>query len=119
MYVVHDFSNNTLHLLLLEFDSNCFVMWCQVIHGLLDRVMQLLDVPFSAKKDKAGYYIKAADGERRLSEENWKSYPFLIRTYLYIRDTHHLLGQFEIVLVTFKRAELVEAKLYAGSQWDL
>lgn len=38
-------------------------MWPQVIHGLLDRVMQLLDVPFSAKKDKTGYYIKAADGQ--------------------------------------------------------
>ncbi|XP_065890797.1 phenylalanine--tRNA ligase beta subunit-like [Dysidea avara] len=33
----------------------------EVIHGLLDRVMQLLDVPFSPNKDKTGYYIKAAD----------------------------------------------------------
>ncbi|XP_065907114.1 phenylalanine--tRNA ligase beta subunit-like [Dysidea avara] len=33
----------------------------EVIHGLLDRVMQLLDVQFSPDNDKTGYYIKAAD----------------------------------------------------------
>ena len=34
----------------------------QVIHGLLDRVMQLLEVPFSESQGKEGYYIKAAEG---------------------------------------------------------
>ena len=33
----------------------------EVIHGLLDRVMQLLQVPFT--KDDTGYYLKAADGK--------------------------------------------------------
>ena len=32
----------------------------QVIHGLLDRVMQLLEVPFT--QDGSGYFIKAIDG---------------------------------------------------------
>ena len=32
----------------------------QVIHGLLDRVMQLLEVPFA--QDSSGYFIKATDG---------------------------------------------------------
>ena len=32
----------------------------EVIHGLLDRVMELLDVSFT--KDGNGYYIKAHDG---------------------------------------------------------
>ena len=36
--------------------------------------MQLLDVPFSAKKDKTGYYIKAADGE-------WPSFHIKAKAY--------------------------------------
>ena len=32
----------------------------EVIHGLLDRVMELLEVP--CNKDGTGYYIKAFDG---------------------------------------------------------
>ena len=34
-----------------------------MIHGLLDRVMQLLEVPFT--QDGSGYFIKATDGECR------------------------------------------------------
>ena len=34
----------------------------QVIHGLLDRVMQLLEVKFT--EDGSGYHIKMCDGER-------------------------------------------------------
>ena len=42
--------------------SDYFINSCvsQVIHGLLDRVMQLLEVPFT--QDGSGYYIKATDG---------------------------------------------------------
>lgn len=36
----------------------------EVIHGLLDRIMQLLDVPHSEKK---GYVIRASEG-RKLAE---------------------------------------------------
>ena len=35
-----------------------------MIHGLLDYVMQLLEVPVT--KDGRGYYIKASDGKRGL-----------------------------------------------------
>lgn len=37
-------------------------IYVQVIHGLLDRVMQLLDVKFT--EDGSGYHIKMCDGER-------------------------------------------------------
>lgn len=33
----------------------------EVVHGLLDRVMQLLEVPW--KKGSGGYYLQAVDGE--------------------------------------------------------
>ncbi len=40
----------------------------EVVHGLLDRVMQILDVPFigasKIEDAKHGYYIKEAEGER-------------------------------------------------------
>lgn len=37
----------------------------EVIHGLLDRLMQLLEVPFT--KDGTGYFLKTADGEAKAS----------------------------------------------------
>ncbi|XP_011306638.1 probable phenylalanine--tRNA ligase beta subunit [Fopius arisanus] len=33
----------------------------EIIHGLLDRVMQLLEVPWSIDKSKDGYYLEAAE----------------------------------------------------------
>ncbi|XP_015520165.1 phenylalanine--tRNA ligase beta subunit isoform X1 [Neodiprion lecontei] len=33
----------------------------EIIHGLLDRIMQLLEVPWSTAKDSNGYYLRAAD----------------------------------------------------------
>ncbi len=38
----------------------------EVIHGLLDRVMQLLEVTFT--KDGSGYFLKAAEGEGCLAQ---------------------------------------------------
>ena len=35
----------------------------EVVHGLLDRIMQLLEVPFDATKTGSGYHLKAADDE--------------------------------------------------------
>ncbi|PSN33654.1 Phenylalanine--tRNA ligase beta subunit [Blattella germanica] len=33
----------------------------EIIHGLLDRIMQLLEVPRSVNKDSTGYYLRSAD----------------------------------------------------------
>lgn len=33
----------------------------EIIHGLLDRLMQLLEIPRSSNKDMTGYYLQAAD----------------------------------------------------------
>ena len=41
------------------------ILFClfQVIHGLLDRTMQLLEVPYSEDKTSVhGYYLKAHEG---------------------------------------------------------
>lgn len=47
-------------------------VWCnktagfEVVHGMLDRAMQMLDVPRIASSDKkapTGYYIKERDGK--------------------------------------------------------
>lgn len=35
----------------------------EIIHGLVDRVLALLEVPRSVNKDKNGYYLRAADGK--------------------------------------------------------
>ena len=35
----------------------------EIIHGLVDRVLLLLEIPWSANKDKSGYYLRAADGK--------------------------------------------------------
>ncbi|CAG2066124.1 unnamed protein product, partial [Timema podura] len=35
----------------------------EVIHGLLDRVMTLLEIPKSVDKNIVGYYLQATDGE--------------------------------------------------------
>jgi phenylalanyl-tRNA synthetase beta chain len=34
----------------------------EIIHGLLDRLMQLLEILRSSNKDMTGYYLQAADG---------------------------------------------------------
>lgn len=34
----------------------------EVVHGLLDRIMTLLEVPWSSDKSVAGYYLDAVDG---------------------------------------------------------
>lgn len=50
-------------------------VWCnktagfEVVHGMLDRAMQMLEVPRIASTDKnasTGYYIKERDGASRL-----------------------------------------------------
>ncbi|XP_076258182.1 phenylalanine--tRNA ligase beta subunit isoform X2 [Rhynchophorus ferrugineus] len=33
----------------------------EIVHGLLDRIMLLLEVPWSQKKDNTGYYLKATN----------------------------------------------------------
>jgi len=35
----------------------------EIIHGLLDRVMQLLEVPLSADKSSSGYYLRSSEDE--------------------------------------------------------
>lgn len=35
----------------------------EIIHGLIDRVLTLLEVPWSPNKDKNGYYLRAANGK--------------------------------------------------------
>lgn len=37
----------------------------EIVHGLLDRIMLLLEVPWSRKKDSIGYYLKASNGKFR------------------------------------------------------
>jgi phenylalanyl-tRNA synthetase beta chain len=48
-------------------------VWCnrtagfEIVHGLLDRIMQMLDVPFIAKAESKaveGYYIRESQGVR-------------------------------------------------------
>ena len=53
-------SRSTLSSTCMTNTYQCISM-CQVIHGLLDRVMQLLEVPFT--QDGSGYFIKATDGK--------------------------------------------------------
>ena len=40
----------------------------EIIHGLLDRVMQLMEIP--AANDKTGYFIKATEGNHIHSKTN-------------------------------------------------
>ena len=39
-----------------------FYGYFQVIQGLLDRTMQLLEVPLSTHEGDGGYYLKASEG---------------------------------------------------------
>ncbi|CAG2102728.1 unnamed protein product [Medioppia subpectinata] len=39
----------------------------EIIHGLLDRILQVLEIPFSANKGGAGYFIRAANDCRFLT----------------------------------------------------
>ena len=34
----------------------------EIIHGLLDRILQVMEIPFSPNKTDFGYYIKATNG---------------------------------------------------------
>jgi phenylalanyl-tRNA synthetase beta chain len=34
----------------------------EIIHGLLDRIMQVMEVKYSQNKSETGYYIRAANG---------------------------------------------------------
>lgn len=34
----------------------------EIIHGLLDRMLQILEIPWSSNKNKNGYYLRAVDG---------------------------------------------------------
>lgn len=38
----------------------------EVIHGLLDRIMQLLEVPWSSDKSATGYYLQLAEGKHKI-----------------------------------------------------
>lgn len=42
----------------------------EIIHGLVDRVLSLLEVPWSVNKDEDGYYLRAADGKTLLPYQN-------------------------------------------------
>lgn len=35
----------------------------EIIHGLLDRVMNQLEISWDINKDNSGYYLRAADGK--------------------------------------------------------
>lgn len=35
----------------------------EIVHGLLDKIMLLLEVPWDAKKIGNGYYLRAIDGK--------------------------------------------------------
>lgn len=35
----------------------------EIVHGLLDKVMQLLEVPWNPNKSLVGYYLEATDGK--------------------------------------------------------
>ncbi|CAG2164938.1 unnamed protein product [Oppiella nova] len=39
----------------------------EIIHGLLDRILHVLEIPFSANKKGVGYFIRAANDPRFLS----------------------------------------------------
>lgn len=34
----------------------------EIVHGLLDKIMLLLEIPWSPTKNSVGYYLKAANG---------------------------------------------------------
>jgi hypothetical protein len=34
----------------------------EIIHGLLDRIMQVMQIKYSQNKSQTGYYIRAANG---------------------------------------------------------
>lgn len=39
----------------------------EIVHGLLDRIMSLLDVPWNPNKSVGGYYLEAVEGMLPLS----------------------------------------------------
>ena len=45
----------------------------EIVHGLLDRVMLLLEVPFSIDRNDTGYFLREADG---------KNFIFILATVL-------------------------------------
>lgn len=61
-------------------EKHAAAVWCnktagfEVVHGLLDRAMKMLEVPRIGKGDKdklRGYYIVEGDGPSRISVLNW------------------------------------------------
>ena len=52
------------HHLTVNVDANScsFSVHFQVIHGLLDRIMELLEVPHSETEGTKGYYLKSGEG---------------------------------------------------------
>jgi phenylalanyl-tRNA synthetase beta chain len=42
----------------------------EIIHGLVDRILLLLEAPWSINKDKDGYYLRAADGKIQCTSKN-------------------------------------------------
>jgi phenylalanyl-tRNA synthetase beta chain len=52
----------------------------EVVHGLLDRIMQILEVPFIGASDQKkgsqtqqGYYLQPSDGEKRFANDGDRS----------------------------------------------
>lgn len=43
----------------------------EIIHGLLDRMMNQLEIPWSVNKDKSGYHLRAADGTYYLHKKQF------------------------------------------------
>lgn len=35
----------------------------EIIHGLLDRILQVLEIPWTVDKDDNGYYLRAVEGK--------------------------------------------------------
>lgn len=38
----------------------------EVVHGLLDKIMLLLEVSWNPQKSNTGYYLRSADGKEKL-----------------------------------------------------
>lgn len=71
----------------------------EMVHGLLDRVMQILGVPFLQSKESKGeygYYIAQSDGQSRSQSRNSMTTTFLPLSY---PDSYHSLLYAVLLLV--------------------
>lgn len=52
----------------------------ELIHGLLDRILQILEVPWNDNETKNGYYLRAVDGNLKnyYYNKNIKKYNLFI-----------------------------------------